>query len=334
MIYLIARPEFDDLMDGFVYGAMIGLGFSVVEDVDYFINAFGGSLGGVLDGFVVRVLAGGLYGHVLYAGLSGIGLAYFVTRRGEQTLARRTLVAAGLLLIAMAAHFVWNAPFVWDTLPLFAATAVKGVPFLLVLVVALRLARRRENRWLAMALETELGGPGLTREEMDALRDASHRRAARRRMRHAAGRDAERRLKALQRAQIDLAMVGSRVSDPGDPELDRQRARIQSLRDDLWSMPGATDALGIAPTTMAAVRAQPRVVPWSPSASVPAGGMMAWASPDPATPSVAALDAGLPLMMEATLDDWAQVRATNGWRGWVDGRLLVRPPPRRVTYWR
>ena len=37
-IWLIARSEIDDIFDGFVYGAMIGLGFTVVEDVHYFIR--------------------------------------------------------------------------------------------------------------------------------------------------------------------------------------------------------------------------------------------------------------------------------------------------------
>ena len=42
LIYLIARDEFDDMMDGFVYGALCGLGFAVVEDVFYFMGVFGG----------------------------------------------------------------------------------------------------------------------------------------------------------------------------------------------------------------------------------------------------------------------------------------------------
>ncbi|RPJ12750.1 MAG: protease PrsW [Actinobacteria bacterium] len=83
LIYLIARDEMDDVMDGFVYGAMVGLGFALVEDVFYFIAIFGGTPGGVLAGFYVRVVSSGLYGHVLYTGLSGMGVAYFVSRRGE-----------------------------------------------------------------------------------------------------------------------------------------------------------------------------------------------------------------------------------------------------------
>ena len=33
LLYLIVRDEIDDVMDGFVYGALCGLGFAVVEDV-------------------------------------------------------------------------------------------------------------------------------------------------------------------------------------------------------------------------------------------------------------------------------------------------------------
>ena len=74
-------------MDGFVYGAMVGLGFTVVEDVSYFINAVAAvpgavdQSGPVLDTFLIRVVGGGLYGHVLFTGLTGTGFAYFVTQR-------------------------------------------------------------------------------------------------------------------------------------------------------------------------------------------------------------------------------------------------------------
>src|SRR5918993_2170863 len=90
LIYLIARSEINGVVDGFVYGAMVGLGFAVVENVFYFVGQFGGQPAGVLGGFFVRVLASGLYGHVLYTGLTGMGIAWFVTRT-DQRLARRLL---------------------------------------------------------------------------------------------------------------------------------------------------------------------------------------------------------------------------------------------------
>lgn len=63
---------------------------------------------------------------------------------------------------------------------------------------------------------------------------------------------------------------------------------------------------------------------WTPTHAVPLGGLPAWGVPDPATSVVASLDAGLPVRVAATAGDWAQVEASNGWMGWVDGRRLVR----------
>ena len=92
LIYLIAPDEFDDMMDGFVYGAVCGLGFAVVEDVFYFMGVFGGHPNGVLQGFFVRVVASGLYSHVLYSGLVGMGIGYFVSRRQRRAARRRLTV--------------------------------------------------------------------------------------------------------------------------------------------------------------------------------------------------------------------------------------------------
>jgi protease PrsW len=249
LIYLIARDEMDDMMDGFVYGAMVGLGFTLVEDVFYFIAIFGGTAGGVLAGFYVRVVSSGLYGHVLYTGLSGMGIAYFVSRRDEVSFGRRLAVAVGLLAAAVAAHFLWNSPWLnffpaqldsvgdWVGIPV--AAAIKGLPLLLVVVVLVRLARRRERMWLETALRSEIDSPALSEAELRVLLDPSLKRRSRREMRARAGDGAARLLKRLQREQVNLAMVRARASSDDDPELVRERALIKSLRDGLRSIPGA-----------------------------------------------------------------------------------------------
>ena len=249
LIYLIARDEMDDMLDGFVYGAMVGLGFAIVEDVFYFIAIFGGSAGGVLAGFYVRVVSSGFYGHVLYTGLAGMGIAYFVSRRGEASLARRTLVAAGLFAAAVAGHFLWNSPLLdffpssvddigdWLRIPL--AAAVKGFPLLVFVLVLVRLARRRERMWLEAALRWEADSAALTATELRVLLDPEGRRRSRRDMRERAGPAAERLLKRLQREQVNLAMVRTRSTTDDAPELVRQRQLCKSLRDALLAMPGA-----------------------------------------------------------------------------------------------
>ena len=110
LIYLIARDEIDDVMDGFVYGAVCGLGFAIVEDVFYFMSVFGGQPAGVLQGFFLRVVASGLYSHVLYTGLVGMAIGVVVSRRATEPLGRRLWIAAGLCALAVFGHFLWNSP--------------------------------------------------------------------------------------------------------------------------------------------------------------------------------------------------------------------------------
>lgn len=250
LIYLIARDEVDDVMDGFVYGALCGLGFAVVEDVLYFMAAFGGSPSGVLEGFYVRVISSGLYGHVLYTGLVGMGVGYVVTRRAEVPLARRLWVAGGLSALAVGAHALWNSPVLdlmpaapvegveWLIVPV--AFAAKGLPLLLLVVVAVRLAHRRERRWLDGALTEEVPFEGISSDELAALRDPARRRAEARAMQARAGRRAADLVRRLQREQINLAMLATRVATPDDPALLAQRDHCRSLRDALAAIPGAT----------------------------------------------------------------------------------------------
>jgi RsiW-degrading membrane proteinase PrsW (M82 family) len=251
LLYLIVRDEIDDVMDGFVYGALCGLGFAVVEDVIYFMAAFGGTPTGVLQGFYVRVLSSGLYGHVLYSGLVGMAIGFVVSRRDPSPMRERLPVAAGLVALAILGHLLWNAPLPaiaptppiqgadWVLVPI--ALTVKGLPLLLLVIVALRLARARERRWLDAALAGEVGLEGLRAEEFAVLPVPSRRRAAVSAMRRRAGPSAARLLARLQREQIDLAMIASRVP-PGDPSLLAQRDYCRSLRDALAAMPGATAA--------------------------------------------------------------------------------------------
>lgn len=252
LLAILAGDEFDDVLDGFVYGALCGLGFAVVEDVFYFVGVFGGTPVGVLAGFWVRVISSGLYGHVLYTGLSGMGVAYVVSRRGEEPLGRRVGIALALFLAGVAGHVLWNAP-VLDLFPERAhgavdllrvplAAAVKGLPLLVFVVVLVRLAHGRERRWLGSALRSEVGRPGLTAAELGVLLEPGARRRARRDVGARAGPGASRLLRRLQREQVNLAMASARAADPDDPALTRQREYCKSLRDALHAMPGAAAA--------------------------------------------------------------------------------------------
>jgi protease PrsW len=255
LIVLIARDEVDDVMDGFVYGALCGLGFAVVEDVFYFIAVFGGDVQGVLQGFFVRVIASGLYSHLLYTGLVGMAIGIVTTRRDDRSI-RERLRPAGLLAgAAVFGHFLWNSPVLdlfpphpWDGAEWFmipVATAVKGLPLLLFVVLAIRLAHSRERRWLHETLASEFAGDAVTPQELAILESPRRRLRARRALRRRAGERAAGLLKRLQREQVNLAMLRSRVASDHDPALLQQRAVCRSLRDALEAIPGAAPAGGL-----------------------------------------------------------------------------------------
>jgi Bacterial SH3 domain len=75
------------------------------------------------------------------------------------------------------------------------------------------------------------------------------------------------------------------------------------------------------------VQAQPAQQPapiggWAPSHSVPAQGLRAWGAPDPSGPVVANLAPGLPIQVAEVRGAWARVICSNGWTGWIDGRII------------
>jgi hypothetical protein len=53
--------------------------------------------------------------------------------------------------------------------------------------------------------------------------------------------------------------------------------------------------------------------------------MAAWPTPDGSRLPAVVLPERLQLVVEVRSGAWAEVRAANGWRGWVDGRLLADP---------
>src|SRR5215216_7824076 len=272
LIYLIARSELNGVVDGFVYGAMVGLGFAVVENVFYFVGQFGGQPAGVIGGFFIRVLASGLYGHVLYTGLTGMGIAWFVTRT-DQSLARRLLVAGGLCLLAVLAHFLWNSPLlnllptgevtpVEQLVAIPLAAAVKGVPFLVLVVLLVGLARRQERRWLQAAAAGELGGPALLPEELEVLERPGRRWRARRALRRRSGRRAALLLKRLHRQQLSLAMLRTRLTDEDAP--DRSASASGSPRP---AKPCARRSLDPPARPLPVTRPSRAVASWTPTAS-------------------------------------------------------------------
>jgi hypothetical protein len=66
----------------------------------------------------------------------------------------------------------------------------------------------------------------------------------------------------------------------------------------------------------------PQAGPWVPTHSVPPQGLRAWQAPDPSGPVVANLAPGLPIQVSEVRGAWARVICSNGWTGWIDGRII------------
>ncbi len=340
VLFLIVPEEFDGALDGFVYGAMVGLGFTVVEDTMYFLMPVVASgvdqTGPVFDTFFIRVIGGGLYGHVLFAGLTGMGFAYFVTSKAA--LSRRIAAFGVCVAAALTAHAFWDSPLLNDVLGTGNAApsqsqillwcTLKGLPFLILLCVLVVMATRNEERSFRAIIAGEPDESLLPEPEVRALGSLWSRRSARVAAGRRLGAAGARLVGQLQSAQIQYALARSRSDSLADPSVERQRQRILWIRAHLTVFEGGPTA-GQAPAPAGwasaglASAALPAVSAWLPTHLVPAGGVAAWAMPDPSQPPIARLSPGLELVVESRLEVWAFVRAVNGWRGWVDGRLLV-----------
>lgn len=72
LIFVIFRREIHSVLDGLIYGSMIGFGFSAVENVLYFAGQTDPA--GLLVLFFLRAFIFGML-HALFTGLFGVGLA-------------------------------------------------------------------------------------------------------------------------------------------------------------------------------------------------------------------------------------------------------------------
>ncbi len=205
---LLATRRMRSPVDGFILGAVVGLGFQVVEDVVYTANVMAvgqDPAAAIGQMFLLRGLMGGLWTHAVYTGLFGLGLGYALTRP-RWSLARRAAVVVAGFAAAWSLHFLWNSPLLVDTTD-WRLVVVKGLPALLLLLALLQRAQRADSGVFLPALAA-VGNPLVATEgEIAALADRRSRARARRAARSTGGRSGARAVRRLQRAQADLAVA-------------------------------------------------------------------------------------------------------------------------------
>ncbi|MFQ6539378.1 MULTISPECIES: PrsW family intramembrane metalloprotease [Aphanothece] len=108
--FVMLKSEFDGVRDGFVYGALVGIGFNLVDSSFYLANAYAQT--GVASWwqyFVTHHALLGFGGQALYTGLfgMGLGLARQTTRPWLRVVAPVTGWFAGLLANILGTLMGW-----------------------------------------------------------------------------------------------------------------------------------------------------------------------------------------------------------------------------------
>jgi len=218
-IYRWAYNELDNVLDGLIYGAMIGFGFAMTENFLYFISAY--RTGGYVNLTLVIFMRAVLFGlnHAVYTSFTGIGLG--LARTAQRRSTRRAYVVAGLLA-AIITHGLHNfgATLAVISLPnIFFSIGLAAVGLGL-LVLAIGLTWQQEQHCLRTELADEVGQT--LRAEEYALLLKNHYRPLRRRSR-------------LQRRRLQLsAELAFRkfrlrtLGVEGEPDMPAQIERIRT----------------------------------------------------------------------------------------------------------
>lgn len=193
---LIPRVRMTRVIDGVYYGMLSGLGFLVSENAFFMneaINLEGESIGTALfQTFLSRGVFALPFSHVIYTGIAGAGIGYFMSRKGGSILGR-TVVAFGFYVVAFLLHGFNNSPIFGDT-----NFVIKGIPALIIFLVVLSWARREYRAGLATIAEAH---ESITDDDLDVLATRRHRRKA---AKASPDRDQAR---AIQHAQIDVLVT-------------------------------------------------------------------------------------------------------------------------------
>jgi RsiW-degrading membrane proteinase PrsW (M82 family) len=206
--------EFNDALDGIIYGAMVGIGFAMAENAGYFYHRDRSTdiLEQMRTGqFFLRVVLKGLAGHATYTGLTGLGLG--LGKQARKKWLRIALPALGLT-VAIVAHVLWNSKTLRQLLDLSAIesgpwraaarVALINGPFFAGVVTAVILSWRKEAKVIAEQLAGELDA-GAEYVTPDSMRTPRARLSARWRALRSEGLSAWWAVRQLQTTWIDLA---------------------------------------------------------------------------------------------------------------------------------
>jgi RsiW-degrading membrane proteinase PrsW (M82 family) len=153
ILLIFLRREFDDIVDGIVYGGFIALGFATVENVFYYGRALqGAGFGALLFLFFIRGILSP-FAHVTFTAMTGIGCG--IARESYKPAVRFLMPIVGYLG-AVTLHMIWNGMATFLGGGFFIGYLVFEVPFFLLFVGFMFYVARRENKILRESLAMEV----------------------------------------------------------------------------------------------------------------------------------------------------------------------------------
>lgn len=166
IFYLWSKDEFDGVLDGIIYAAMVGLGFAMTENIAYYGRSLAaGGLGASIFTFIVRGVVSP-FAHPLFTSMTGIGLGLArLARKGSPMKFFGPVVGLGS---AMFLHALWNLTASLGAF-FFVAYVLVMVPAFLGLIILIFVSLRNEGRIVREHLFSELQSGVLDRREYEAL---------------------------------------------------------------------------------------------------------------------------------------------------------------------
>lgn len=226
-VFLVLRREFDSVLDGIVYAAVVALGFAATENVFYLYGEFTEQgMNGMLSLFVLRVVLG-IWNHPFYTAWIGIALA--LSRWSPIPLVRWLAPPLGWAA-ALGFHSLHN------TLATFSEEAA-GLGLLMFLVdwfgwlaisVLILVSIHREGRLLGTHLAEEVGLGRLSPAQFKTATSSWAQSGARLRTLVGAGRRPTRR---FYQVCGELAHKKAQLARHGDEG--RNMALVEKLRAEL-----------------------------------------------------------------------------------------------------
>ncbi len=231
-LVLLFRHEFDNVLDGIVYGAMIGFGFAMTENlVGYFLPILQaeGMEAGLINILLRTVVFG--FNHAFWTGITGAAMGYArLTPKG----ASRWIVPVGGWALAVLLHAIHNTGVtlleqtIW--LSILVSLVVDWGGLMLLLAVAF-FWLRKESQWIERGLSEEVHNGVITPEEWDLLRSAARRFWFRWEVRGRGGRDAYHAVGRYYQCATELAFKKQHLRTLGEES--GNLAEVLRLREQL-----------------------------------------------------------------------------------------------------